>query len=244
MILQQLSKVGLNEREAVVYMALLELGEATIAQITKKAQVKRSTVYDMLELLKEKRLVSQSRIKKRPLFYAENPKKIVEDLDEKKRGMELAMPELISMMNLLDKKPKIRYFEGTSSVREIFEDTLNYPSEAILSWVPYPYLNLGEDYFWDYYGPARIKKKIWMHALMPDTPGNRTISEKMGRYLVTTRFMTGKSFLGFDIEIKLYSKTRVGIISYTENLGIIIESKKIFDGVRALFETMWENSAR
>jgi len=98
MILPKLLQVGLSEREAKIYIAILELGEATIADIVKKAQIKRSTVYDMIELLKQKGLISRFYRQKRQIFCAEDPKKIIEDLEKKKKGMEEVMPELVSII--------------------------------------------------------------------------------------------------------------------------------------------------
>lgn len=242
MVIQKLIDAGLEEKEAAVYAAILELGEATIAQITKKSAVKRSTVYEMLELLKKKSLVSQTRNKKRPIFLAENPKKLLERLEEKKKTLEQSMPEILSMMNLLDKKPKIRYFEGLSGVREVFEDTLEYADEEILTLFPYPYINLGEEYFWKHYLPTRVEKRIWARAIVPDSVENRKFANEMKDKAITkTRFVGDKAFSKFDLEIKIYGKSKVGIISYAEDLGIIIESKKIFDGLKAIFETLWNS---
>jgi sugar-specific transcriptional regulator TrmB len=240
MIIAKLIDAGLEEKEAHVYTAILELGEATIAQITRKSTIKRSTVYEMLELLKKKGLISQTRSKKRPVFLAENPNKLLERLEEKKKSLEQSMPEILSLMNLLDKKPKIRYFEGLSGVREVFEDTLVQPDEEILTLFPYPYINLGEEYFWDHYLPTRVEKRIWARAIVPDNIENRKFANEMKEKAITkTKFVADKAFAKFDLEIKIYGKSKVGIISYAEDLGIIIESKKIFDGLKAIFETMW-----
>lgn len=243
MVLQKLLEAGLNGREAKVYLALLELGEANLAEISKKSKIKRSTVYDMLDLLKEKGLVSQTRLKKRPIYYAENPAKMLETLESKRKSLEDAMPELTSIMNLLDRKPKMRYFEGIDAVKEIFEDTLRTPDSEILTWFPYPYLNLGEGYFWKRYNPERLKKKIWMRALAPDNKENREVAEKAKDFLMNTRFVSDNSFSKFDIEIKIYGDSKIGIISYQEDLGIIIESKKIFEGFKAIFEGMWNSAS-
>jgi len=242
MIIQKLIAAGLEEKEAKVYAALLELGEATIAQITKKALIKRSTVYEMLDLLKAKGLISQTHRQKRPIYLAESPKKLIEVLEEKKKGLEETMPELLSIMNLLDKKPKIRYFEGLAGVKEVFEDTLRYTDQEILTWFPYPYINLGEDYFWQHYFPERVARKIWARAIIPDTLQNRAFAKLMGEKVITkTRFAADPAFKLFDIEIKIYGKNKLGIISYSEDLGLIIESQKIFDGLKAIFETLWNS---
>lgn len=240
MISQKLQSAGLSKKEADIYLALLELGEANIAQIVKKAAVKRSTVYETLELLKKRGLVSQGRLKKRTIFYAESPKKIPESLEAKKQVVEEAMPELLSLMNLLDKKPKIKYYDGIAGVKEVFEDTLRYPDQEILTLFPYPYINLGEDYFQDRYLPERVKLKIWSRAIVPDTAANRDFAKYLRETsITTTKFVSDDAFKIFDIEIKIYGDNKLGIISYKEDIGLIIESKKIYDGLKAMFETMW-----
>jgi len=60
MLNKELEKIGLSKKEAKVYLACLELSEATIGQISKKSGVKRTTVYDIVESLKEKSLISSS----------------------------------------------------------------------------------------------------------------------------------------------------------------------------------------
>lgn len=240
MLIEKLQESGLNEKEAKVYVAVLELGEATIAKITKKSGIKRSTVYDTLENLKKSGLISQTNKGKRPIFLAENPEKLVSSLEEKKRNLEKTLPELLSIMNLLDKKPRIRYFEGLAGVKKVFEDTLRFPDQEILTWFPYPYINLGEDFFWKHYNPEKSKKKIWVRAIVPDTEKNRKFSQDLKEKAATqTRFVAGEAFSKFDLEIKIYGKTKLGIISYQEDLGIIIESEKIFNGLKAIFEGMW-----
>ncbi|EKD24400.1 MAG: transcriptional regulator, TrmB [uncultured bacterium] len=240
MISKKLQAAGLSKKEADIYLALLELSEATIAQLVKKTGIKRSTVYETIELLKRRGLVSQGRLKKRTVFYAESPKKIPEALEAKKQSIEEAMPELLSLMNLLDKKPKIKYFEGLEGVKEVFEDTLQYPDQEILTLFPYPYINLSEDYFEGYYLPERVKRKIWARAIVPDTAANREFSKhQRENAITTTKFVSDAAFKIFDIEIKIYGDNKVGIISYKEDLGLIIESKKIYDGLKAIFETMW-----
>ncbi|HEX8974526.1 MAG TPA: helix-turn-helix domain-containing protein [Patescibacteria group bacterium] len=240
MIINKLIDAGLEEKEARVYAAILELGEATIAQITQKSAIKRSTVYEMLELLKKKGLISQTKKKKRPYFLAENPKKLLDRLEERKKSLQQAMPEILSLMNLLDNKPKIRYFEGLAGVKEVFEDTLEHSDEEILTWFPYPYINLGEDYFWGHYLKERLEKRIFARAIIPDNEANRRFAQEMKEKAITkTRFVKDHAFSGFDLEIKIYGKSKLGIISYQEDLGIIIESKKIYDGLKAIFETMW-----
>ncbi|MFZ2881765.1 MAG: hypothetical protein WA019_01705, partial [Candidatus Moraniibacteriota bacterium] len=126
-------------------------------------------------------------------------------------------------------------------VREVFEDTLRYPNQELLTWFSHPNINLGEDFFWKYYNPERLKRKIWGRAIATDTPQNRALNETFGnKWLAKMKISSNKSLLKLDIEIKIYGKNKVGIVSYKEDLGIVIESKKIYDGLKAIFEVMWD----
>ena len=58
-ILELLNKLGLNQKEANVYMACLELGSGTIKELSEKSGVKRTSIYNFLEELKQKGLITQ-----------------------------------------------------------------------------------------------------------------------------------------------------------------------------------------
>ena len=118
---KELKTFGLSEHESLVYMTLLETGEANIAQLTKKSGVNRSTVYLAIDSLKEKGLISAIK-KKKTLFYAEDPRKMIDKLEEKKEILNKAMPSFLAAFALLDKKPDIRFFEGEDGIKEIYKD--------------------------------------------------------------------------------------------------------------------------
>ena len=53
-----LEKLGLTETESKIYMILLRLGSTHVTPVIKKAELHRATVYDVLDRLIEKGLVS------------------------------------------------------------------------------------------------------------------------------------------------------------------------------------------
>lgn len=238
MLYKKLTNAGLTEKEARVYLAILELGEANIVRIVKKTGIKRSTVYEMIELLKEKVLISSTKRKNKRLYIAEDPRKLEKQIEDRKKSISEVMPELLSYMNLIDKKPKIKYFENLDGIKEIFRDTLEYHDQEILTWYPVPYINLGKEFFEKFYYPQRLKKKIWVRAIVPDTE----IMHKANatpEALYKVKYVTDPAFKLFQNEIKIYGNSKVGIMSYDEEIGLLIESKKIHDSLKALFEVMW-----
>ena len=71
-----LGKLGFNQSEAKIYLALLDIGEAQAGQISKKTQINRTTVYDSIERLIGKGLVTFVIQANKKAFQAVSPDKI------------------------------------------------------------------------------------------------------------------------------------------------------------------------
>ena len=82
-----LSELGFTEGEEKVYAALLKLGRSTSGNIAKEANVSRSKLYEILEKLIEKGVVSKNEIKKVSYFQAYPPKSILEFIQRKKNKL-------------------------------------------------------------------------------------------------------------------------------------------------------------
>ena len=78
-----LEKIGLTNSEAKTYVALLKLGQTTAGPIVSEAKVTRSKIYDILERLKNKGLVSYITKKSTKHFSATSPENILHYLEEK-----------------------------------------------------------------------------------------------------------------------------------------------------------------
>jgi len=242
MIISDLGKLGLSDKEAKVYLAALELGEGNIGQIAQKSGVKRTTAYDIISSLKEKRLVTEIVKNKKTLFFAEDPRKLESQLDEKKETLKKILPELLSITNLLDKKPTIKFYEGDEGIKEVYKDTLNFPDQELQAWVTAEAMT-GFDVEWleKYYVSKRLEKKIWVRVIAPDTEvikqSYKSIDEKSLR---KTKLASVAEF-PFEVEINLYGKNRIAVMSFAEKMGIIIESPKLFRTLKSIFELNWKS---
>ena len=114
MLFQDLQQFGLSEKEARVYMALLEIGEASIGLITKKSGVKRTTVYDVIEELKVSSLVGMIKKEKKTLYFAEDPRSLEGKLEERKESLKRMLPELLSIANFKNQTSKLATFKALS----------------------------------------------------------------------------------------------------------------------------------
>jgi len=242
MLVSELKKLNLSEKEARLYLALLELGEANLQDISNKSKIKRTTVYDILDSLKEKGLISTTKKGKRIYYYAENPKVIETIFKEKINVLHSVLPELLSVANLIDKKPKIQFFEGEEGIKNIYRDTLEYKNHEILAWVSPEAIDYFDiDYLWKEYVPQRLKNKIWTRTFAPNTKEMKYVQGYDTKHLRQTKLVNFEDGLFFEVEINLYGGTKIGIMSFQEDFGLIVESKKIHNTLKAIFELQWRS---
>jgi len=244
MLINDLKLFGLEEKEASIYLALLELGSANIQQISKKSKVKRTTVYDIIESLKAKGMVSATRKSNKILFVAAEPAKLEEELECKKTTLKKIMPELLSIANVIGAKPKIKFYEGEEGIKEVYRDTLKYPQSELLAWVAEAAVTaFDEEFLNDYYLPKRVKNKIWVRAIAPDKKYMQKYKGLDQKSLRTTKLIDAEQF-PLNVEINLYGKNKIAIMSFTEKMSLIIESREIFTTLTSIFESQWSLLAR
>jgi len=90
-----LKDIGLTDTEIKIYLALLSLGATPAGRIVEQTGVYRKNLYDALNKLVEKGLVSYVIEHKKKFFQAKNPENLEKYLDEKKsqnRGAKAGNP--------------------------------------------------------------------------------------------------------------------------------------------------------
>jgi len=107
-----LKEYGLTDKEIEVYLALLPLGSINLQEIAKRVDFPRTTVYNTLNYLLQKGLVSKIIKKGVTYFEASDPDKLIDKLKQKKELLERVLPNLQGL-----KKSKIE-----SSSVEIYKD--------------------------------------------------------------------------------------------------------------------------
>ena len=124
-----LRNLGFSEKEAKIYLALLEMGTGTAMTISKKADIKRPTTYLILEELKKKGLVSEIPEQKH-VFAAENPEVLQKNLKQNLANLGELLPIFKAKFNR-GEKPKIKYYEGKDNLyklyfNKIFTSSINF----------------------------------------------------------------------------------------------------------------------
>jgi len=117
--MEVLQEVGLTERESRVYLALLELGSTTTGPLIKKSEVPNSKIYEILESLQNKGLVSWIVKGKTKYFQASSPKQLLSLLKDKERKINEILPQLEMKQKLSQSKKSVELFEGVKAIRSM-----------------------------------------------------------------------------------------------------------------------------
>lgn len=238
-IRQVLEQFGLNGKKADVYLAALELGSSTAADIAKKAGIKRTTCYDILQDLMREGLISETTKGKKRLFVGEDPEKIQRNLNNKERLFAEILPQLQSINNVRGSKPKIRFYEGKEGLKEVYEDTLKYKTEIVGFASDDIMKVMGMEWAMSYLN-KRIERGIWAKAILPGTELLKSeFASKDLEQLRFTKLIDHKKY-PFTIEINIYGHQKVALMSAKEEIAVIIEGAEIHNTLKLIFQLVWD----
>ncbi len=244
---EKLIAIGLSENEAKIYLALLELGKGTVSEITRKANLNRTTGYDVLDGLVAKGLASVSGKEPKQEYVAESPDRIeallkrkLEQGEKNLEEIKNIVPELKSMHNVAG-RPKVRFYEGKQGLIEVYEDTLT-SHETIRAYATVDDMHRAlPNYFPEYYH-RRASKGVAIKAIIPKTEiGKERATHNKEEMRETALIPPDKYY--FSPEINIYDD-KVMIASHREKLGIIIESAEIADAMKIIHDLAWAEAKR
>ncbi len=117
-----LSELGFSEREIKVYLALLELGATKVGPIASKTRMQHSKIYQTLEKLIDKGLISYVIKSKTKYFQALDPKRILGIIQEKERRCNEILP-LLKKKREFSLEPQVaRVYEGYQAIKAMFDE--------------------------------------------------------------------------------------------------------------------------
>ncbi len=238
-LLPQLQQIGLNQKEAKIYLANLELGEASIQEIAKKSGVKRTSIYNLIDDLVKREVVHVVIKKNKKRFVAAEPGTLKEIITQRKKALENILPDLKMLSGTTKEKPRVRFYEGLEGIKAVYNDNLiDKKSMKAFTGVTKGYAILGD--YGDEYIAKRAAAKIKIQVIAPDDASGRVLKKKDRVSRRVTRLIPKKKF-PFDIEINIYGN-KVSFISYSKQrlMGVIMESPEIAKTMNSIFDFAWE----
>lgn len=121
---ETLTQLGLTKAEAKVYYSVLKLKSATARELSKECGFHRTNIYDVLEQLREKGLVTIFKEGKTTRYNAADPNNLVALLKEKEELLEQLFPELESLFKSPKGEISVEVYKGVEGMKSAWRDML------------------------------------------------------------------------------------------------------------------------
>ena len=239
-----LRRIGLEEKEAEVYLAALTLKSARATDIAKLAKQSRSHAYLMLRALEKRGLVAEIDRGKVLHFVAEPPESLLtylENQEEEIRSIrtiaEGALPQLKSLTQPLVDQPHVTLLHGLDGMKQVYRAVLK--NEFIALFNPQA--------MYDAFGGNVVTKLFGKNVqlrgrdlLVDNSDAKRYMSEMTQGEEYKIRLLSKSTVFGTDTIV--YENT-VAMFSYDSDRTIVrIQNQNIADSFRVWFEVLWENA--
>ncbi len=243
---QQLSNIlhslGLTKNEASVYLASLLLGPTTILKLAKASEIRRTTVYSVVETLKVKGLIHVKPAGLKQLYEAEHPDHLGNMIEGKKRALENLLPQFTALYNLKGGESTVKYYEGLGAIKNIYETILNplKPNDdyLVVSDLEKFFSNTDKKYF-EGFLQKRIKSRVNARLIVTDSERARYMKQYAPNMHHEVRILPQGSKLSIDMMIV---PQKVTIFNLTEPISAIsLENNAMIEMHKELFEIIWRS---
>lgn len=249
-IINQLKELGLDNKEAQIYLTLLQKGVLTPLELSRITKINRTTIYRLLESLKEICIVEEILDQKSTKFQAGDPQKLQMLLT--KREAELSqikqvLPNLITNLSKVEdtipSPTKVIYYRGKSGLQQLLWNTLKAADKTEV--VGYGYLNWNESIgrpFAEKIRQEYVSRKIYSKEILNTSDEEKKYTEVFpyvrqfyeGRYLP-------KSKLEINHDTYIYNDIFAFHHFFKDDLfGVEIHNPEIAKTQRQIFYLLWK----
>jgi sugar-specific transcriptional regulator TrmB len=258
-LIKKLIKSELTEKEALVYLSVLELGGAFPSRIAKYAGLRRATTYNILTTLSVRGFINEIKNKNKIFYQIDKPESILkftktklQKAEESVEQINEILPDIKSIFSSISNQPKIKYYSGEKGIFDIFDDMVNNqrPYEMLVFVNGKEFvdaLNDGNREYFTSFMKRKELKNITTRTIIPDTDEDRNAVRIFykgidKKFWPNFRY-TKKNAFPLASEITIYETNKVSIINFKKGYetGVIIEDQAIHDMMKAIFELSWDS---
>lgn len=234
---------GLTETEVAIYLALLELGEATASEIALKNSLNRTFTYDRLDQLLKRGLVSYYIKDTKKYFKPADPQQLVAILQEKQEKILLELkqkekqvatlvPTLLKLQKPKEHLPKVELYTTKKGIKTILNLVLKENKDLYIYGSLSSFQEIMEHYF-EIWNKQRVEMGIKTKIISADKTEMKNIDRD---YLPPEQKETTTTFtFGNKVAIVLWSQVPA---------GILMESKEVARSNISFFNNIWNRETK
>jgi sugar-specific transcriptional regulator TrmB len=253
-LIKHLEQIGLTDKSALVYAYLLESGGSFPSIISQKTKLNRSTVYKILDDLKEKNLIVESEKTKKLYYKVLDPDRLlkftknnIETATDRHESAERLLPRLLDLFSSTEERPKINFLGGPNTLPELYHDAVHETGDGVIR------IFGNQDIFAKYLAKDELveiikekeKNNIETREILPDTESNRNYYDQT--FILAKKSLTPKvrfvpkDLYAFGSMVVIFGISKIAIIKPTQNnlSCTIIDDENIQKTLKMIFEICW-----
>lgn len=241
-----IEELGFSEKEARVYLALLQTGACSAYQAAKRSGLKNATAYVILNALVEKSAVQKTPKAKAVQYAAVDPVELFALARSRVERAHAALPQLQALTKGDQRVVQASYYEGLPQMKLMYDRLLKEISGGDLV----AFFAHGKDTpseLWEYWSELNremVKRKIKVRAV---TTAHDTTKAYLNYTKVPKEFMEIRGFsekvYSSNISIEIY-KNITQIVSHRYEQAILIDNPDIANVLRQIFEIVWKSELK
>ncbi len=237
--LNLLRQSKLNDKQSHVYLAALQLGQASVTEIAALAELKRSTTYLILGQLSERGYINQIPGSKTQAYSATDPTTLASELEQAAHDFKEMLPYLRAQHQKAG-KPFVTYYSGLKGLEAAFR-TIRKPKEAryaisvkkALRHIPNEISRWKKLYLEDKAGKGG-------YHLLSSTKEDRSYGDLIARHHQHVRYLPKGA--EWDMDFSLVDN-RVFMTAFHDDMHVtVLESPTLYKSLRTMFDLAWRGA--
>ena len=232
---EKLLHIGLTKTEAKIYLMLIDLNKSQAGALSRKTGIHRRSIYDALERLIEKGLVSYIKENDKRYYMPTDPTHIKEIIEHQKEEIDNIIPSLLAKFNEQKDKQQTSFYRGVQGIKSIFEDQIQDGKDVYIIGASHNTKQIIKFYL-PHYTSKRTKKKIKLHAIYAGEKHASPIPLASVRYLP-------ESFAS-PVSTNIWGNKVAIFIWSPDPIAIVIQQPDVAKAYRNYFDLLWKIAKR
>lgn len=235
-----LEEFGLTTKEAEIYLILIKSGPCTVAELSKKTNILRQSVYDILDKMMSRGIIGQSISNNTKVFEAVDAKVLFQILENKKKLFAESLPEFAQLALGSKSMLNVQTFIGYKGLKSIWDDMLVVGKDTFFIIDYDVFGRLFKELFIQNFIAKRIEKGFYHNVIFTSKSTPKIYEKSEPERLRRVRHL--KNIEGFRSTIFFYGDKMGFFTTGEQPAAILIENKEIVASIRGVYKILWDVS--
>lgn len=243
---------GLVPKSKRVLLDIIAHGVSSVADISRRLNMPKSSVYDALAPLLDQSLINEYSDNRGKTFGISEGEQLVRVHKEKMDEIQKAQASLLSFIKNhraedMVARPTIKFYAGTQGIKQAFRDMpwQKDLKETFMVWPTKDMIGIDEEFF-KWHGGQRFKHGVFIYAI--EKHADRTIQrgtkhewlKNDKKNLVSVRYLPK----GVDCKMSfwLYGNKCLFASGGAEKIAFTIHSKEFCEMMKLMWQSLWDKA--